>query len=59
MNPVSARSFIEVGPTFLFFFSVDKVAEYFLELVTDETKNGDALLVSPNVKQYMNFPSFP
>lgn len=38
--------------------SVSEVAECFLELVTDETKNGDALLLFPKMKQYVTFPSF-
>ncbi|XP_023268858.1 15-hydroxyprostaglandin dehydrogenase [NAD(+)]-like [Seriola lalandi dorsalis] len=37
--------------------SVSEVAECFLELVTDETKNGEALLVIPKVKKYATFPS--
>ncbi|XP_029375108.1 15-hydroxyprostaglandin dehydrogenase [NAD(+)]-like [Echeneis naucrates] len=37
--------------------TVPEVAECFLELVTDETKNGEALLVMPKVKKYVTFPS--
>lgn len=37
--------------------TVSDVAECLLELVTDETKNGEALLVFPKVKTYMTFPS--
>lgn len=37
-------------------FSVAQVAESFLELVTDETKNGEALLVHANGTLYMEFP---
>lgn len=39
-------------------FSVSEVAECFLELATDETKNGEALLLLPKTKQYVTFPSF-
>lgn len=38
--------------------SVSDAVEPFLELVTDETKNGDALTVFPNGKKYISFPSF-
>ncbi|XP_059207594.1 15-hydroxyprostaglandin dehydrogenase [NAD(+)]-like [Centropristis striata] len=38
--------------------NVSEVAEALLELVTDETKNGQALMVTPKGKQYMAFPSF-
>lgn len=41
----------------LFIFSVSEVAQHILELVTDETKNGEALLVTPAGKQYITFPS--
>ncbi|XP_018547944.1 15-hydroxyprostaglandin dehydrogenase [NAD(+)] [Lates calcarifer] len=37
--------------------NVSDVAESVLELVTDETKNGEALLVFPKGKNYMTFPS--
>ncbi|XP_040005709.1 15-hydroxyprostaglandin dehydrogenase [NAD(+)] [Xiphias gladius] len=37
--------------------SVSEVAESLLELVTDETKNGEALMVFPKGKKYMTFPS--
>ncbi|XP_029304310.1 15-hydroxyprostaglandin dehydrogenase [NAD(+)]-like [Cottoperca gobio] len=37
--------------------NMSEVAESVLELVTDETKNGEALLVMPKRKQYMTFPS--
>lgn len=37
-------------------FSVTEVAESFLQLVTDETKDGDALIVLPGVTRYMEFP---
>ncbi|XP_051902469.1 15-hydroxyprostaglandin dehydrogenase [NAD(+)]-like [Hippocampus zosterae] len=35
------------------------VAECLLELVTDESKNGEALMVSTNGKMYATFPSIP
>ncbi|CAJ1063664.1 -hydroxyprostaglandin dehydrogenase [Notolabrus celidotus] [Xyrichtys novacula] len=35
--------------------SVSQVAECLLELVTDETKNGEALVVTPQMKKYMTF----
>eukprot|EP00066_Takifugu_rubripes_P006341 XP_003971073.2 PREDICTED: 15-hydroxyprostaglandin dehydrogenase [NAD(+)]-like isoform X2 [Takifugu rubripes] len=38
--------------------TVGEVAEAFLELATDETKNGEALLLLPKRKQYVTFPSF-
>ncbi len=38
-------------------FSVSEVAEAVLEMVTDETKNGEALMVNPQGKKYMTFPS--
>ncbi|XP_040908166.1 15-hydroxyprostaglandin dehydrogenase [NAD(+)]-like isoform X2 [Toxotes jaculatrix] len=38
--------------------NVSEVAESFLELVTDETKNGDALLITPKGKKYVTCPSF-
>ncbi|KAK5887804.1 hypothetical protein CesoFtcFv8_016373 [Champsocephalus esox] len=38
--------------------NTSEVAEGVLELVKDETKNGDALLLIPKGKQYMTFPSF-
>eukprot|EP00064_Thunnus_orientalis_P015057 superscaffoldBa00002723_g15106 len=34
------------------------VAECLLELVTDETKNGDALMLLPKGKSYVTFPTF-
>ncbi|TNN38194.1 15-hydroxyprostaglandin dehydrogenase [NAD(+)] [Liparis tanakae] len=34
------------------------VAEAALDMVTDETKNGEVFLVSPKRKEYVNFPSF-
>ncbi|XP_071316847.1 15-hydroxyprostaglandin dehydrogenase [NAD(+)]-like [Trachinotus anak] len=37
--------------------NMSEVAECVLELVTDETKNGEALLVIPKVKKYVTFPS--
>ncbi|XP_071316846.1 15-hydroxyprostaglandin dehydrogenase [NAD(+)]-like [Trachinotus anak] len=37
--------------------NVSEVAQCLLELVTDETKNGEALLVVPNRKKYMTFPT--
>ncbi|XP_072231540.1 15-hydroxyprostaglandin dehydrogenase [NAD(+)]-like [Leuresthes tenuis] len=37
---------------------VSDVAECILELVTDVTKNGEALMVNPNGKKYMTFPTF-
>ncbi|KAM6983783.1 15-hydroxyprostaglandin dehydrogenase [NAD(+)] [Tautogolabrus adspersus] len=36
--------------------SVSEVAECLLELVVDETKNGEALMVNPKFKKYMTFP---
>ncbi|XP_047463876.1 15-hydroxyprostaglandin dehydrogenase [NAD(+)]-like [Mugil cephalus] len=38
--------------------NVSQVAECLLELVKDETKNGEALLVSPQGKSYVTFPTF-
>ncbi|KAM6907464.1 15-hydroxyprostaglandin dehydrogenase [NAD(+)] [Xenentodon cancila] len=38
--------------------SVSEVAQCFLELVKDETKNGEALMVLPTGKTYVQFPSF-
>lgn len=37
--------------------SVSEVAESVLDMVTDETKNGEAFLVTPKIKQYVPFPS--
>ncbi|XP_061595144.1 15-hydroxyprostaglandin dehydrogenase [NAD(+)] [Cololabis saira] len=37
--------------------SVSEVAQCFLELVKDETKNGEALMVFSKGKKYMQFPS--
>ncbi|KAF6725166.1 15-hydroxyprostaglandin dehydrogenase [NAD(+)] [Oryzias melastigma] len=37
--------------------SVSEVAESLLELVTDETKNGEALMILTQGKAYMQFPS--
>ncbi|XP_038146386.1 15-hydroxyprostaglandin dehydrogenase [NAD(+)] [Cyprinodon tularosa] len=37
--------------------TVSEVAEAVLELLTDETKNGEALLVLPQGKKYMQFPN--
>ncbi|XP_041657741.1 15-hydroxyprostaglandin dehydrogenase [NAD(+)] isoform X2 [Cheilinus undulatus] len=37
--------------------SVSDVAKCLLELLTDETKNGEAFIVSPQYKKYMVFPS--
>ncbi|XP_019941178.2 15-hydroxyprostaglandin dehydrogenase [NAD(+)]-like [Paralichthys olivaceus] len=37
--------------------NVSEVAECFLELVLDETKNGEALMVTPIFKKYRTFPS--
>ncbi|XP_077402166.1 15-hydroxyprostaglandin dehydrogenase [NAD(+)]-like [Vanacampus margaritifer] len=37
--------------------SASEVAECLLELVTDESKNGEALMVSPKGKMYAAFPS--
>ncbi|XP_070839376.1 15-hydroxyprostaglandin dehydrogenase [NAD(+)]-like isoform X2 [Chaetodon trifascialis] len=37
--------------------TVDEVAESLLELLTDETKNGEALLVFQQKRQYATFPS--
>ncbi|KAE8287634.1 15-hydroxyprostaglandin dehydrogenase [NAD(+)] [Larimichthys crocea] len=39
--------------------TVSELADPFFELVTDETKNGEALLVVPTTKQYVTFPGFP
>ncbi|KAF1378299.1 hypothetical protein PFLUV_G00189100 [Perca fluviatilis] len=38
--------------------TVSEVAESLLELVTDETKNGEAFLIFSQGKQYFTFPSF-
>ncbi|KAM6911679.1 15-hydroxyprostaglandin dehydrogenase [NAD(+)] [Lycodopsis pacificus] len=38
--------------------NISDVAESVLEMVTDETKNGEACFVSPKEKKYVNFPSF-
>lgn len=38
--------------------NVSEVADCLLELVTDETKNGEALMFFGKGKQYMTFPSF-
>ncbi|XP_035522442.1 15-hydroxyprostaglandin dehydrogenase [NAD(+)]-like [Morone saxatilis] len=38
--------------------NVSEVGEAVLELVTDETKNGEALIVVPKGKKYVTFPSF-
>lgn len=38
--------------------NVSDVADCLLELVTDETKNGEALMLLKKGKQYMTFPSF-
>ncbi|CAK6957296.1 -hydroxyprostaglandin dehydrogenase [Scomber japonicus] [Scomber scombrus] len=38
--------------------TVSEVAECLLELVTDETKSGEALMVFPKGKSYVTFPSF-
>ncbi|XP_042355005.1 15-hydroxyprostaglandin dehydrogenase [NAD(+)] [Plectropomus leopardus] len=38
--------------------TVSELAEHYLELVTDETKNGEALLVLPTGKKYATFPTF-
>ncbi|KAM7398373.1 hypothetical protein PAMA_006329 [Pampus argenteus] len=37
--------------------SVSEVAESFLELVTDETKNGEALVIFKKSKTYVTFPT--
>ncbi|KAM7374678.1 hypothetical protein PAMP_007323 [Pampus punctatissimus] len=37
--------------------SVSEVAESFLELVTDESKNGEALVISKQRKTYVTFPA--
>ncbi|XP_041808441.1 15-hydroxyprostaglandin dehydrogenase [NAD(+)]-like [Chelmon rostratus] len=37
--------------------TVAEVAESLLELLTDETKNGEALLILPKGKEYVTFPS--
>ncbi|XP_059207597.1 15-hydroxyprostaglandin dehydrogenase [NAD(+)]-like isoform X2 [Centropristis striata] len=37
--------------------NVSEVAEALLELVTDETKNGQALMVTPRGKEFVAFPS--
>lgn len=38
--------------------TVTEVAEAFLDLLLDETKNGEALMLTPMFKKYMTFPSF-
>lgn len=38
--------------------TVSEIAESILELLTDETKNGEAYVVFPKGKQYVTFPSF-
>ncbi|XP_045896866.1 15-hydroxyprostaglandin dehydrogenase [NAD(+)]-like isoform X1 [Micropterus dolomieu] len=38
--------------------TTSEVADCLLELLTDETKNGEALLVLPQGRKYMTFPSF-
>ncbi|XP_053188371.1 15-hydroxyprostaglandin dehydrogenase [NAD(+)] [Scomber japonicus] len=38
--------------------TVSEVAECLLELVTDETKSGEALMLFPKGKSYVTFPSF-
>ncbi|XP_068587697.1 15-hydroxyprostaglandin dehydrogenase [NAD(+)]-like [Cebidichthys violaceus] len=38
--------------------NVSDVAGAVLEMVTDETKNGEACFVSPTEKTYVNFPKF-
>jgi len=40
------------------YFSLSDVAEAALDMVMDETKNGEVFLVSPKRKEYVNFPSF-
>ncbi|AWP00043.1 putative 15-hydroxyprostaglandin dehydrogenase [Scophthalmus maximus] len=37
--------------------NVSEVADALLELVTDDTKNGEALIVVPNERNYITFPS--
>lgn len=41
----------------LLYSSVSEIAESLLELVTDETKNGEAYVVFPKGKQYVTFLS--
>ncbi|XP_047235338.1 15-hydroxyprostaglandin dehydrogenase [NAD(+)] [Girardinichthys multiradiatus] len=50
----ATRNLIQVMGT----LTVSDVAEAILELLTDETKNGEALLVLPEGKKYIQFPSF-
>uniref|UniRef100_A0A3Q0S1J4 15-hydroxyprostaglandin dehydrogenase [NAD(+)] n=1 Tax=Amphilophus citrinellus TaxID=61819 RepID=A0A3Q0S1J4_AMPCI len=38
--------------------NASEVAECVLELVTDETKNGEALVKCPSIKKYVTFPTF-
>lgn len=49
---VTAKGVEKIG-----IITVSEVAESLLELVKDETKNGDALLVWAKGKNYMTFPS--
>lgn len=49
----NSHSYITVS----FCFSPSDVAKCLLELVTDETKNGEALIVKYNLKKYKIFPS--
>lgn len=49
------NGFKEIGDKFGV-LSCSEVAESFLELVTDEAKNGEALVVTPKVKKYVTCP---
>uniref|UniRef100_A0A672GZT0 15-hydroxyprostaglandin dehydrogenase [NAD(+)] n=1 Tax=Salarias fasciatus TaxID=181472 RepID=A0A672GZT0_SALFA len=48
---------VEMTVLGLFRFSASEVAEGALELLTDETKNGEALILKHDEKKYMTFPS--
>ncbi|XP_070773720.1 15-hydroxyprostaglandin dehydrogenase [NAD(+)]-like [Enoplosus armatus] len=39
--------------------NTSQVAECILQLVTDETKNGEAFIVTPTRKEYITFPALP
>lgn len=47
-------SFVNV--TIPFCFSVSKVADDFYEMLTDETKNGEALMITGKERIYIPFP---
>lgn len=52
------ESNLDILVRFFFCFSVSKVAECVLELVMDETKTGEALVVNPKGKTYVECPVF-